>query len=295
MARCSQLIDLGTSLTVDALLMPYALGEQTHAIEHLPHLPDNSVTLYDRGYFSTFLCFCHRHHQRDFVMRMPRRKLKAVDELFANPAAPKKIVLHASADCRKLAAEAAANGTVIPTDPMTLRLVRLTLSTGETEVLITSLLDNQRYPDADFKDLYAKRWGVETDFRSLKSRLQLENFTGRKPLSVEQDFHAKIVTKNLVQLLVALQQEALDRQRQTAVAQNLPHPRHRARINLVDALHLAKFTIVRAIVSGSAHVVQKFMSDIRRHQHCERPGRSTPRRPSRSKVPRYPIAYKQTA
>jgi hypothetical protein len=39
--------------------------------------------------------------------------------------------------------------------------VRIELDSGETEVLITSLLDQTRYPYAVFKDLYHQRWPVE--------------------------------------------------------------------------------------------------------------------------------------
>ena len=42
------------------------------------------------------------------------------------------------------------------------RLVRVRLSTGEWEVLVTSLLDEARYPNAEFLALYGKRWGIET-------------------------------------------------------------------------------------------------------------------------------------
>jgi hypothetical protein len=38
-------------------------------------------------------------------------------------------------------------------------LVRVTLKSGETEVLATSLLDEAAFPTHVFKDLYHLRWG----------------------------------------------------------------------------------------------------------------------------------------
>jgi hypothetical protein len=42
------------------------------------------------------------------------------------------------------------------------RLVTVTLNTGEYEVLVTSLADELTYPNELFKELYYLRWGIET-------------------------------------------------------------------------------------------------------------------------------------
>ncbi|MCH1503501.1 MAG: hypothetical protein L7V86_07960, partial [Verrucomicrobiales bacterium] len=42
-----------------------------------------------------------------------------------------------------------------------LRFVRVELETGEVEVLLTDLVDSQKYPEEDFKALYHERWTVE--------------------------------------------------------------------------------------------------------------------------------------
>ncbi len=59
------------------------------------------------------------------------------------------------------------------------RLVKVILSTGETEVLVTSLMDEEKFPTEIFTELYHYRWRVETFFSKLKGRLGLENFTGK--------------------------------------------------------------------------------------------------------------------
>ena len=71
------------------------------------------------------------------------------------------------------------------------------------EILVTSLLDEQLFPTADFGPLYFLRWGCETFYDLLKSRLQLENFTGRTVEAVKQDFYATIYISGLESLLTA--------------------------------------------------------------------------------------------
>jgi len=40
--------------------------------------------------------------------------------------------------------------------------LKFTLPTGETEVLLTTLCDQRRYPTAEFYQVYGWRWGNET-------------------------------------------------------------------------------------------------------------------------------------
>jgi hypothetical protein len=65
------------------------------------------------------------------------------------------------------------------------------LDTGESEILITSLLDTQCHPHELFTDLYHLRWPVEEDYKRMKQWIEIENFSGKSVLSVYQDFMLK--------------------------------------------------------------------------------------------------------
>jgi hypothetical protein len=86
---------------------------------------------------------------------------------------------------------------------ITVRFVRVLLKTGEYEVLVTSLLDEHEYQTAEFKSLYALRWGEETFYGILQTRLHLENFTGKTAESVYQDFYATVYLTGLESILTA--------------------------------------------------------------------------------------------
>lgn len=51
--------------------------------------------------------------------------------------------------------------------PLRLRLLRVELDTGEAEILITSLLNRDRYPIKEFAELYHLRWPVEEDYKAM--------------------------------------------------------------------------------------------------------------------------------
>ena len=76
------------------------------------------------------------------------------------------------------------------------RVLKVVLPTGEIETLLTSL-NKAQLSIRDAGELYFKRWGVETSYDLLKSKLQLENFSGKTKISVEQDFYATIYLANM--------------------------------------------------------------------------------------------------
>ena len=96
----------------------------------------------------------------------------------------------------------------LPTE-LALRFVSVRLPTGELEVLVTTLSDEEKYPTECFADLYHQRWAIETCYLMLKSRLDLENWTGQTVEAVFQDFHASVLLANLESLLTRPAQEAL--------------------------------------------------------------------------------------
>jgi hypothetical protein len=73
------------------------------------------------------------------------------------------------------------------------------------------------YPDAAFA-LYGFRWGVETYYDRVKNIFEVERFSGRSVLSIEQDFYNVIFLATFVSVLSKeaeeeLVQESITKQR----------------------------------------------------------------------------------
>jgi len=76
------------------------------------------------------------------------------------------------------------------------RVLKVTLDNGETETLLTSL--NQKLlPIRNASRLYFERWKVEIAYDLIKSKLELENFSGKTRVSVLQDFYATMYLANI--------------------------------------------------------------------------------------------------
>ncbi|MGH8710957.1 MAG: hypothetical protein ACREVA_06535, partial [Burkholderiales bacterium] len=79
--------------------------------------------------------------------------------------------------------QAKACGQVLTAKTLTLRLIRVMLSSGHIEVLATSLTDAETYPAWAFSELYRARWRLSEAFKILKHRLHVEQFSGELPES----------------------------------------------------------------------------------------------------------------
>ena len=75
------------------------------------------------------------------------------------------------------------------------RIVRIETGDGKTETLITNL-DPQKFSPDVLKALYAKRWGIETSFRSLKYTVGLIHLHSKIPLLILQEIFAAFLLFN---------------------------------------------------------------------------------------------------
>lgn len=90
-----------------------------------------------------------------------------------------------------------------------LRVIRFILDNGDEEIIITNLFDTSLSVQ-DFKELYHLRWSIETSYNNLKNKLEIEDFSGRSVLAVEQDYYATVTVANLVSILMFDNREEIE-------------------------------------------------------------------------------------
>jgi len=69
-------------------------------------------------------------------------------------------------------------------------------------VLVTTLLDEQAYPDLAIAQLYRRRWAVELCFRDIKTSLGLDVLRCRTPELIEKEIWLQAMAYNLVRALM---------------------------------------------------------------------------------------------
>lgn len=170
------------------------------AVAHLASTRPGDLLVMDRNYPSYRMLAELTRHGRDFVVRCSGASFATARQMLKGEGPDSQIVT--LTPCAEQAPEIGRLG--LPT------ALRVRLSTGEWEVLVTSLLDETRYPTEGFLELYGLRWGLETFYGILKTRLDLENFTGLTAEAVRQDFHATVYLTGLEAILTADAQQHLD-------------------------------------------------------------------------------------
>lgn len=198
-ARASVLYDLLNNIVIDAVLEDKAYGERQLATSHLEYVQKNDLIIFDRGYPSFKLFGNIIKSNADFLVRIRHNSFKQASFMFHSDC-------HTN-DTTMIIKAPKIHKEISPVEedlPLTLqiRFIRVILDNGEIEVLATSVLDHTVLQQTDFKELYHRRWGIESFFHILKNRLSLENFTGNSALAVQQDFYITMFLSNYESLLV---------------------------------------------------------------------------------------------
>lgn len=142
--------------------------------------------------------------------------------------------------------------------PVTFRVVRFAIKEGLYETVITNL-PTEQFPPALLRELYHKRWGIETSFRDLKYTLALTRFHAKKSTSIRQEIFSKMTLYNFASLL----------RLHTVFTQ--PEGKYLYRINAAFATHIAREFLLGFIPAAKVDaLIMKFLLPIR-------PGQQKPR------------------
>ena len=264
--RMSELYDPLNKHTISSILTPISIDERYHAHRLILHLMPNDLVTLDRGYqaFSLFKSILSMNG--NFCARMTGH-WKVVKDFLKSGLKEQVVDLIPTASMAK---ECVDMG--LDKDPMTMRLLRIELSSGETEVLATSLTDSTRYHYDLFAELYHQRWFIEEDYKTVKIPLEIENFSGKTVHSIYQDCYAQILAKNIASILSF---EVRKQIKQAGMKGKYGH-----QINFTYALSKTKEVMAKLFYttrSGLDELLKIFSDLLFRRSEAVRPGRSYPR------------------
>ena len=159
------------------------------------------------------------------------------------------------------------------------RVLKFELSSGEEETLITDIEDASLGIE-DFKKLYFMRWGVETKYDELKNKLQVENFSGRTPKAIVQDFYCSMIMSNAIAVACWDAQQIVDEQREDK------DNKYEYHVNVNHAIGVFKDRFIRAMLETNprkrARETTRILFLLTKNASPSRPDRSV----SRNKTPR---------
>ena len=276
----ASLFDVGNRMLIDLTTEFSKFDERDSAIKHISAEADvignrKAIHIFDRGYPSGSLFLHFQKNSIYFIARLAsfhykkeQLSMKTNDE-WLDIIFDKSRVSAIRRAGNETAAQQMETAGKIP-----LRFVKVTTPTGTTICLVTNIPEALADTD-EMAMLYHKRWGIETAFDDLKNKLQIENFTGSKPIIIEQDVYA---TGYLYNIMVDIMQDA-DTER-TLDESDYRHP---LQINRNIAIGLMKEAVIRLLLAEDAEKQTKIMdgliTEINRFLLPVRPGRTYYRSP----------------
>jgi len=196
LVRLVALMALRSRMIVNAAFGPFRHGEHYYAAELWSSLPDHSLTIVDRGYWSApiLIPLAAGGVERHWLTRaMKTLKGKVIEHL-----GPGDVIMELEVSGR--------TRQTMPHFPKRwrVRVIDYQRKGFPPSRLVTSMLDAKRYPAQEIIALYHERWELETAFAELKTKM----LTSRTPLrsktveGVEQEIYGLLIAYNLIRLQI---------------------------------------------------------------------------------------------
>ncbi|HTR52896.1 MAG TPA: IS4 family transposase [Kofleriaceae bacterium] len=192
--RVVVLMAVRSHLLAAASFGPYSIDERRYAESLWESVPDRSLVLIDRNYLqaNVLVPIMTKGSERHWITRATARttfrsirRLGPGDEL---------VEMEVSQEARRQD----------PSLPkyFDVRAIRYERKGYQPQLLLTSLVDEKRYPADELRTLYHERWEVELGFGEIKTDMleRLETIRSKSPSSVTQETWGVLIAYNLVRL-----------------------------------------------------------------------------------------------
>ena len=194
-------MDLLNGFILDGIIGNYKQAElplMHKNIENIQDLitPEKSIFIFDRGYNAMKLYANIMSMDSYFIVRLKDRNY--IDDRYKITENDTEIQLEITKDRLKKFHNKTLKEKYSKIKHLNLRILTITLENGTTESLLTNILD-KNFTIEDFQKLYNLRWGIETNYNTMKNRLNIENYTGKRKITIKQDIYSKFLKYNIFQ------------------------------------------------------------------------------------------------
>ena len=130
---------------------------------------------------------------------------------------------------------------------LSFRLIKLLLSNGTYEYLVTNLPEKQ-FQLHEIKSLYAMRWGIEGSFLLLKYNMAMNYFHSANRDSIVQEIFAKLILYNFISLVIS------------CASVPLKNNKYHYQISLSDAVYKCRDYLLKRM--ANTKIIELLLRDI---------------------------------
>lgn len=218
-ANLSTIYDINNHFYLDVQIDKYSSSEKTLAkknIEKALEITNKNelIVIFDRGYASLEMFLWLNEHNIKYIIRLSNKFYKKEIENM-NSDDETIYIKHTHHRLQNLK-------TIYPEETKKLeklqftklRCTKIKLSTGQEEIILSNL-KFEEFTMEEIKELYSRRWGIETSYNCIKNKLKIESFTGNLPILIMQDIYAQILVYNQLQDMLFIGNEKLKKKLET--------------------------------------------------------------------------------
>lgn len=223
-AKALGIYDSLNKIMIKTTIDPYNKSEKEQFLDLLDELIEfmgdkKFIIVFDRYYFG--LGFINKLEEKGikYLIRQKlkdykeeKNKMKSNDEILSLKVRTNSIFYAKEEDKQKLKEK-----KYIQT-----RVIKTKLPNGSEEHLSTNL-NSEEMTVEEARELYFTRWSIEKSFDIIKNKINIENFSSKTVVGIEQDFYAQMLVYNML--------EDLKRDAGERVEQN-PNSKYEYKVNM---------------------------------------------------------------
>jgi hypothetical protein len=222
LAKISTLHDVLNNITLHGIIDNYKSSERDLALQHIEYLANinqssqtfDDLLIFDRGYPSLILLLKLYEQKKHFIMRIAHSFLRETNMAIKEEKMDSIIAIEVFHEHKRFDPVDKKFISQFPKDlRLSLRLLIFDLGNGKKEYILTSLLDQTQLTYDDIFMLYGKRWNIEEYYKFYKNIVQVENFSGKSKIAIEQEFFGAIFAGNISSLLSLEAEKELEDER----------------------------------------------------------------------------------
>jgi len=175
---------------------PQAVSEQVLAQRALDRLPPGAVIIGDRNFGTFFMAHSGYQKGHSVLIRLTKQRARRL----VNAPLDQQGVFEVTWKASPL--EQAKHGK-LPTDSVQGRLICWRIGCGQSKQWLY-LFSTLTLPPEEIVALYGKRWHIETDLRSLKQTVRLNQLSVQSVDMMEKELMAALLAYNLVRAIMCL-------------------------------------------------------------------------------------------
>lgn len=275
-AHVSNCFDLLNKYILSTIIGPENSNEKEMDEEHLKEIKEMKlnypiIRIRDRGYVSLKDIYYSNENNDKFVTRLKKSdfkkqvvSMKTNDEIIEIPYQYDRILNYKKRDPEFYELMEKTKTSVF------VRIVKIPLSTGEIEILMTNLTEEE-VSYKNMNELYQLRWGIETNYHYLKQSLKIETITSSIDNLIKQDIYSQMFVFNLLQSFINDANENI---------KELKY-KHEMKINFNMAIGFFKKFFILIVIEEDIELKKKLMDKleekIEKYLEPVRQGRKYPR------------------